>query len=175
MITALVYRLLGRTTTPASSIDAIVVGMSTQRKEPWYPNGLRFECQRSGNCCSGPPGRVWFDPDELTRMANRLGVLPFEFLDRYAIKLDGRYSLRELPAGKGQFDCVFLTRDGRGRGGCQIYQDRPAQCRTWPFWKENLETRANWRRAAKGCPGINQGKRFSIDQIHDLRDETPLD
>ena len=27
---------------------------------PWYADGLSFECTMCGNCCTGPPGAVWF-------------------------------------------------------------------------------------------------------------------
>ena len=63
---------------------------------PWYKDGIRFECVRCGNCCSGPPGRVWFQPDELAAMAEYLGLLPFQFQERYARRLDGRPSLAEV-------------------------------------------------------------------------------
>ena len=37
------------------------------------------------------------------------------------------------------YDCVFLKEDPeRGRKTCSIYPVRPLQCRTWPFWPENL-------------------------------------
>ena len=40
----------------------------------WYDDGLRFECTQCGNCCTGPPGMVWFTPEEGRRMAEGLGL-----------------------------------------------------------------------------------------------------
>src|SRR5688572_26062518 len=57
---------------------------------PWYAAGLRFDCGRCGNCCSGPSGRVWFDREELLAMARFLGELPFEFRRKFTRSLDGR-------------------------------------------------------------------------------------
>jgi Fe-S-cluster containining protein len=55
--------------------------------------------------------------------------------------------------------------------GCSIYQVRPLQCRTWPFWPEVIKSPATWARAGKGCPGINNGTRhFTPKQIERIRD-----
>ena len=61
-----------------------------------------------------------------------------EFQRRYVRKVGIRKSLIELPGG----DCVFFHRES---GSCQVYQQRPRQCRTWPFWHSNLATPAAWR------------------------------
>ena len=40
----------------------------------WYADGLRFSCTQCGNCCTGPPGAVWFNEDEGKAMADKVGV-----------------------------------------------------------------------------------------------------
>ena len=98
----------------------------------WYAEGLHFSCTRCGNCCTGPPGWVWFDQEEGRRIAARLGVAEDVFYERYAHRVNGRWSLKEDKTPRG-FDCIFLDRDSRpGEALCSIYHDRPAQCRTWP-------------------------------------------
>ena len=107
-------------------------------------------------------------------MARSLGLLPFQFTDRYARKVDGRWSLIEVEKD-GDHDCVFLERGDDGRAGCSIYDARPTQCRTWPFWPENLRSRSAWRQAAKDCPGIDapDGEHVPVEEIDRRRDETP--
>lgn len=154
-------------------------GKSDRPRAPWYAAGLRFDCGRCGNCCSGPTGVVRFTPDELKAMATHLGLLPFEFLERYARKdADGRWTLDERPRGDGDYDCVFVARDDAGRASCTIHPVRPTQCRTWPFWPENLTDRERWLEEAPGCKGIAEGEvgkgtLHAADEIERRRDATP--
>jgi Fe-S-cluster containining protein len=48
---------------------------------------------------------------------------------------------------------------------------RPNQCRTWPFWNDNLASPDSWNYAAVKCPGINRGKRYSVEEIESIRKE----
>lgn len=108
-------------------------------------------------------------------MARALDLLPFEFLARHAVQRGGQWSLAEVERN-GAFDCTFLRRDAAsGRARCAIYTVRPAQCRTWPFWPENLSSRADWRSAGERCPGIDGpgAAQFSAAEIDALRRETP--
>jgi hypothetical protein len=41
-------------------------------KEPWYADGLSFTCTCCGNCCTGGPGFVWMDDQEIDRLAEHL-------------------------------------------------------------------------------------------------------
>ncbi|MFH0943913.1 MAG: YkgJ family cysteine cluster protein [Planctomycetota bacterium] len=146
-------------------------------KNPWYRNGLRFDCHRSGKCCSGPTGRVWFTPDELQAMSARLELLPFEFLQRYARRLGGRWSLVEVTGATG-LDCVFLDRDQSGLSSCRIHEVRPAQCRTWPFWPENVISEACYIEKGQVCRGIRAGlngvgKLYELEEIERHRLDTP--
>ena len=38
----------------------------------WYADGLRFECSRCGNCCTGEPGLVRMTDDEVRTMARHV-------------------------------------------------------------------------------------------------------
>ena len=65
-------------------------------------------------------------------------------------------------------DCIFLRKiDGQKK--CIIYQVRPNQCRTWPFWSSNLVSPDTWNEAAQGCPGINRGKFYSFEEIEKIK------
>ena len=37
--------------------------------DPWYRDGLAFTCTRCGACCTGAPGYVWVDADEIAALA----------------------------------------------------------------------------------------------------------
>ena len=131
----------------------------------WYENGLRFSCTQCGNCCTGPEGAVWFDDSEGKAMAKQLGVEVGTFYELYAHKIGSRWSLRENEI-KGKFDCVFLDR-ATEKPGCKLYSSRPLQCRTWPFWKENLESPEAWERAKREtpCVGMDSGRLIPIEEI----------
>jgi len=145
--------------------------MSDESKD-WYEGGLSFSCTQCGNCCSGPPGFVWFDDHEAVAMAAAVGVGVEEFLHTYARKLRGKWSLNEVKRD-GKFDCVFLNRDGSGKALCGLYKVRPQQCKTWPFWPELLVSEKAWKEASRKCPGMDTGKFFPVDQVRIIRDSNP--
>ena len=67
--------------------------------------------------------------------------------------------------GKG-LDCIFLDRSSRnGKALCSLYDLRPSQCRTWPFWSENVESPEAWIAASQSCPGINTGPTVNLTSI----------
>ena len=70
-------------------------------------------------------------------------------------------------------DCVFLQPLAASPGkGCSIYEVRPAQCRTWPFWPSNVSSIEAWAAAAKRCPGINRGEIHPFHEIETKRQAT---
>ncbi len=133
---------------------------------PWYNEGLAFICQGCGNCCSGPnEGYVWVDDVEMEAIAKYLHI-PLDQLKKTMIrKIDNGYSLIEKEPSK---DCIFLSWPTNGQKGCEIYPVRPMQCRTWPFWQENLKNKKTWEKAGRACPGINQGNLYHSEQIQSI-------
>lgn len=135
--------------------------------DEWYSEGLRFQCTQCGNCCTGPPGAVWCTDEEIARLARLRGMEAKAFRRQYAHRIDGRWSLKEREH-EGGWDCVFLDRQSvPGKAVCSVYDARPAQCRTWPFWPENLRNPAAWRRIKQvtPCPGMDSGPLVSVEQI----------
>ena len=66
------------------------------------------------------------------------------------------------------FDCILLDRTSQpGRSLCRVYRARPAQCRGWPFWPENLKDPVAWAEAKRTtpCPGMNSGQLIPADDI----------
>lgn len=118
-------------------------------KSNWFENGLRFKCTECGKCCTGSPGYVWVDDEEIKQMAAYLNLSVPEFARRYLRRKENRWSIIELT--KNNFDCIFL-KDKK----CQIYPVRPKQCRTFPWWPQNLKSEKAWEEAAKFCEGIQQ-------------------
>ncbi|MEX2287282.1 MAG: YkgJ family cysteine cluster protein [Planctomycetaceae bacterium] len=127
-------------------------------KEPWYKDGLRFRCTQCGNCCTGDPGVVWVDEDELQQIADFLGKTIGEVRLLHTRLVGNRLSLTEFANG----DCVFFDKKNRR---CNIYPVRPKQCRTWPFWNSNLESPEEWREVQKDCPGAGHGDFVSLEEI----------
>jgi len=132
----------------------------------WYAAGLHFECQQCGNCCSGPDeGVIWITKQEIEKLAEHLKITPVELHKKYLRRIGLRITIKEDPCTK---DCIFL-RPFNGAKGCSIYNFRPTQCRTWPFWKYNLDTPDDWNAAAQKCPGINKGKLYTFDEIEERK------
>jgi uncharacterized protein len=139
--------------------------------EPWYAEGLDFTCTQCGNCCTGPPGFVWMTRDEIIRLAKHLALSPEETVDRYCRKSGEQFSLREQRNAQGLYDCVFLQDAPGGKRICGVYEARPLQCRAWPFWPGNLQSRKVWDAAAVRCYGMNSGRHFSAAEIVKLLDQ----
>ena len=134
--------------------------------------GLRFSCTMCGNCCSGPEGYVIVSDPEAAALSKRLNISVETFLKRFTHTTPEGRSLTEKPAPEGRGrDCIFLDRDKiPGKAVCGVYEDRPIQCRTWPFWPSILRSRQNWERAKSVCPGMDHGKKHDLVQIRVQRD-----
>lgn len=129
---------------------------------PWYKDGLKFECTQCGDCCTGGPGYVWVTAAEIEDLARQLGEPVEEFEAKYVRKVGVRKSLREYSNG----DCVFFDNQKRC---CTVYDARPKQCRTWPFWDSNLKSPSAWQQTCEMCPGSGKGTLHSLQQIEDRR------
>ncbi len=126
--------------------------------EPWYKDGLRFQCTQCGNCCTGAPGNVWVNQEEIEKLAALTGVSLPEFEAKFVRSVGARRSLIEYENG----DCVFFDNQTRQ---CTVYEGRPRQCRTWPFWDSNLQTPEHWRQTCEICPGSGKGQLYSLAHI----------
>lgn len=102
-------------------------------------------CQ--GNCCIGESGYIWVSLEEIRAMAQHLQMSEAVFINDYLLKIRYRFTLKEIPY-EGGFGCIFFDRDKKM---CRIYEVRPSQCRTFPFWeyfKQNIDE------VVTECPGI---------------------
>jgi Fe-S-cluster containining protein len=134
--------------------------MSAQHDNPWFRDGLAFECTRCGACCTGAPGYVWVDEAEIVRLAEFRGEPVDEFGRQFLRRVGEHLSLVERPGG----DCVFWEKSA----GCTVYEARPQQCRSWPFWPENLGSRDDWDHVTRVCPGSGRGRVYSVEEIRTI-------
>ena len=128
-------------------------------KSKWYDEGIRFQCQGSGKCCQsrGEYGYVYLTEEDASNAAKALGIKKAEFKRKYTMRDDGILCLKEE---KGATDCIFL--DGHR---CDIYEGRPTQCRTWPFWPEVMNAKSWNKQVVEFCPGVDQGNIHSKKEI----------
>jgi uncharacterized protein len=127
-------------------------------KNVWYADGLRFRCTQCGDCCTGAEGYVWVNQAEIDAMAARVGMTAEAFESAHVRRVGVRRSLKERRGG----DCVLLDPQTRK---CTTYEERPRQCRTWPFWDSNLRSPEAWAEAAEACPGCNKGSLVPLETI----------
>jgi Fe-S-cluster containining protein len=127
-------------------------------ESPWYVDGLRFTCTGCGDCCTGGPGFVWVNQEEIEALAARLGMTPAAFEAKFVRRIGVRRSLKE----RKNYDCVFLDAATRQ---CTVYEDRPRQCRTWPFWNSTVKAPETWERTCAVCPGCGHGKLYTLEDI----------
>ena len=158
---------------PIGEIDKITIPKHIQKSivkkmdhietnvKNWYKQGLNFQCAGCGGCCTGAPGYVWLTDEEEKQIADFLNLSLDEFEKTYTRMVYGlRRSLKEIP--QSNYDCVFFNSETKQ---CSIYDVRPAQCRTWPFWDSLLESQNAWDEASKTCPGCNQGPLIPFEEI----------
>ncbi|MDH5464376.1 MAG: YkgJ family cysteine cluster protein [Thiovulaceae bacterium] len=103
------------------------------------------ECE--GRCCTGESGYIFATKKEFEGMATLLELPMDQFIERYLIKTKNRFSIKEVRYNSS-YDCIFFDRN---INGCGVYEARPMQCRTFPFWdyfKNNLQELKD------ECPGI---------------------
>jgi Fe-S-cluster containining protein len=101
----------------------------------------------AGNCCIGESGYIWVNPYEIKKIADFLGVEEERFKKDYLKKVKYRYSIKEVYK-EGSFECLFFDKEG---GGCSIYEVRPSQCASYPFWEY---FKSNFKEVYEECPGI---------------------
>lgn len=116
----------------------------------WFNEGLRFKCTGCGKCCTGSPGYVFLSLNDLERIAAHFALSSQEFARKYTRFVDGQYALLDA---QGSEDCIFLENKR-----CAIYEVRPTQCKTFPWWLHNLRTPEEWKEAKERCEGIDHSE-----------------
>ncbi len=108
---------------------------------------------------------MWVREIEIASIARFLKLDVAEFAATCLRKTLRDYALVEQANG----DCVFWS-----PAGCRIYEVRPTQCRTFPFWWEYLRTPKAWGEAARRCPGVGKGRLYLPQEAEHLMELTDL-
>jgi len=80
------------------------------------------------------------------------------FTRKHCETTDGHVHLRD-PSNS----CQFL--DG---ARCTVYETRPQQCRTWPFWPENMSRKVWEKEVKRDCEGVGIGRFYSRNEIEEI-------
>lgn len=177
-----VLSILGSTTTNKNTNIQQQWGQS-QRSTPWYENvpsnqSLPFDCTGCGKCCQ-TKGEVYLNPSETKEAAAVLNMSIDEFKDKYTSRdvtgkkiKDSWTVLKQKKDSKGIEGCIFLDEETKM---CSIYEARPLQCSTYPFWPRIMESidtwndevvfndgqstsERNWTPEGGGCEGMKEIK-----------------
>jgi Fe-S-cluster containining protein len=129
---------------------------------------LRFQCLPGCTACCEQKGFVYLTEADLLRAAAFVGMTPLAFEQKYVYRTARQLRLR-VPR---QSQCYFL-RDG----GCSIHPAKPTQCRIFPFWPELVDSKQQWKKTARYCPGMGQGPLIQLEaareQARDMREAYP--
>ncbi|MEE2890390.1 MAG: YkgJ family cysteine cluster protein [Planctomycetota bacterium] len=123
----------------------------------WRKEGLPFQCTQCGNCCR-VEGYVWVEQEDIDKLAKLLEITPAAFEKQFVRQVGHKRSLIEKP----NFECIFWE------DGCSVYPARPPQCKSYPFWSENLESLEAWLDVVEECPGSGTGPVYSSEEIAEL-------
>ncbi|MBU0720182.1 YkgJ family cysteine cluster protein [bacterium] len=123
--------------------------MHALKKEEGYPYAFNSaacaSCQ--GKCCTGESGYIYVSQTEIQKISDLLEMRVEDFINKYLFKNGYKYSIKEKKYNDS-YECAFYD---RASNGCTIYDARPVQCRTFPFW-DYYKTRVDELKLE--CPGI---------------------
>lgn len=118
--------------------------------------GIRFECQPNCGACCRKPGKVGLRAGELETVEDKAAEIGI------ALEIEPspyNSSVHYINAPDG---CPLLDVE---TAQCLLGDDRPFQCRTFPFWPTILRDQEYFEQTKELCPGIGQGKRYRPAEI----------
>lgn len=116
--------------------------------EWWEKEPLRFACQSGCVKCCLTPGVIFFDAEDIEKASAYLRMSPDQFKAECLVRENGEWMIDVSEVKR----CPFLA-----AYGCKIHDAKPKQCQTYPFWRENLESKRHWKAVGLFCPGVNVG------------------
>lgn len=161
--------ILGKVFGPALALSlathrpSLRLGLAPEPGTEWWrgaeAGGLPFQCTGCGKCCQ-VEGDVWMSRAEQEAAAAALGVDDTDFKVKYAEEVKNGWVRLKDRAGHGDQGCVFLDANGQ----CSIYDHRPVQCSTYPWWPSILRSEETWlaeRVLPSDAPEAVPGKRWN--------------
>jgi Fe-S-cluster containining protein len=104
------------------------------------------EC--GGTCCIGESGNIWLTNKEIEDISLSLKINTTKFTNLYTDKIKYKTGLKEIKIGEQNYRCIFFDMDTKR---CVIYEHRPKQCRTFPFWDY---FKSNYKELENECIGV---------------------
>lgn len=117
---------------------------------------FRFRCEPGCTACCTNDGDVYLTAEDVERLAVHFAVTREEFERAYCETVAGELRLT-IPEERG---CHFLL-----DGACAVHEAKPVQCRTFPFWPENVKSKRVWKRLSRYCPGVGVGQILPLDEV----------
>ena len=99
-----------------------------------------FDCVPGCHDCCGP---VTTSPEEMSRLPRKTAA--------------------EQDAAMEELNCVHL-----GPNGCTVYEARPVQCRTFPFWADMIGKKGWTAEAREICEGVGHGPVQPVAKVEAL-------
>ena len=128
----------------------------------FWKKGLQFQCQPDCGACCSKEGDVFVTDEEMYELAKFLDMPIAQFRKKYTMRAYGKNRLHDQDSGA----CIFLNENMK----CTVYEARPKQCRTYPFWTELLCSNISWEWEGLKCPGIGKGELIPAEDIKKRKD-----
>ncbi|KAI9913709.1 hypothetical protein PsorP6_005344 [Peronosclerospora sorghi] len=128
----------------------------TRRVRTWSLSRDELSLHKCGQCCTGNRGHVRVNERECQELAQATNLSLIELRRRYTREIeeedaDGQKTTHfVLKQTSDDRQCIFLQ-----GSKCSVYNARPTQCRTFPWWPQHLVSDYDWQVAAAKCEGIN--------------------
>jgi Fe-S-cluster containining protein len=129
-------------------------------RDVFFGSGLQFECMRCSECCRHTSGYVFLSEKDLEALTRVTGTERQEFLRTWCRQVSFGVARRVSLKEKANLDCIFWE-----NGGCSIYEARPLQCRSFPFWSACVSSTEEWQHHARQCPGMGKGSLHPMREI----------
>jgi len=108
-----------------------------------------LKCQEcEGNCCIGESGYIWISNNEIEELAKFKNTTVEDIVSNDLIKIGYRFSIKEIKLSDDNYACKYFDLTKKQ---CSIYDVRPTQCRTFPFW-DYFKNKIN--EVKEECPAI---------------------